>query len=132
MTLLKRVLYVQAAVTALFGVSVLLAPRFVLETVLDQVRYPDYAWIRFLGIDDLALAMLMVLVAHRADDVWWWSWAFVIPTGAVAAISIVNALFGLPEGSSSIVWWLLAATTAGFTVALLLGLARTGQERPLP
>ena len=59
--------------------------------------------------------------------------------------AVVNALVGLgepstsvaalatgPHASSSVLWWLLAAVNAAFTLALLWGLGRTGQERPLP
>jgi hypothetical protein len=39
-------------------------------------------------------------------------------------------LFGLPDGTSPLLWWVFAATSAAFTVGLLAGLAKTGTERP--
>jgi hypothetical protein len=132
MTLLKRVLYLQAAVTTLLGVALVALPKFVLLTLFGQVHYPEYAWVRITGIEALGLAMFMVLVAHRAAEVWWWSWAFVLVTGVIAVIAAFNALIGLPQAASPVLWWLLAAGNAGFCAALLWGLGRTGQERPLP
>jgi hypothetical protein len=76
--------------------------------------------------------MLMVLVAHRAEDVWWWSWAFVIPTGLIAVVAALNASISLPELSSSVLWWLLAGISTALVAGLFLGLARTSRERPLP
>jgi hypothetical protein len=132
MALLKRVLYLQAAVTALLAVALLALPKFVLISLFGQAPHPEYAWVRISGIEALGLAMFMVLVAHRAAEVWWWSWAFVIVTGFIAVIAAFNALIGLPDGASPVLWWLLAGGNAGFCAALLWGLGRTGQERPLP
>jgi hypothetical protein len=132
MRLLRRVLYLQAAVYAVSGAALAAMPRFVVTTLFGQVHYPEYAWVRVTGLEALGLAMFMVLVAQRAPEVWWWSWAFVLPTVLITVVAVANALVGLPEGSSGVLWWILAAVNAAFTTGLIWGLARTGQERPLP
>jgi hypothetical protein len=147
MALLRRVLYLQAAVFALAGLALAVAPRFLLVNVFAQVALPDYSWVRIVGVQAVVLAMFMVLVAQRSEEVWWWSWTFLSVAAAVAAVAVLNALTGpgeelatspvalLTSGrhrSSAVLWWLLAAVNAGFTLGLLWGLGRTGQERPLP
>jgi hypothetical protein len=132
MGLLRRVLYLQAAVWGITGAALALIPHIVLETIFNQVSYPDYAFVRMLGLDDVAVAMVMVLVAPRARDVWWWSWAFVFPTALTAVVAVLNVTVSLPDGSSPVMWWLVAIVNFLLTAALLLGLARTGRERPLP
>ncbi len=145
MAFLRRVLYLQAAVFFLAGLALAVAPRLVLVNLFSQLPLPEYAWVQIAGAQAVVLALFMVLVAQRAERVWWWSWAFVIVAGAIAAIAVVNALVGLgepstsvaalatgPNASSSVLWWLLAAVNAAFSLALLWGLGRTGQERPLP
>lgn len=127
--LLRRVLYAEAGVWAVAGVALAAAPRFVLVTLFDQSPAPDYGWVRITGIEAFALALLMVLVGHRIEDLWWWSWAFVIPTGLLALVAVLNAAFGLPPTSSTVLWWIMAAVGALFTGGLLWGLARTGRER---
>jgi hypothetical protein len=130
--ILRRFLYLTAAVNAVVGLSLAAVPRFVTRTVFSQVPYPEYAWVRIVGVEAFGLALLQVLVAQRAPEVWWWSWAFVIVEGLVAAIAALNAIFGLTAGSSAVLWWLIAAVNAALTAGLLWGLGRTGQERPLP
>ena len=71
----------------------------------------------------------MVLVARRLKELWWFAWAFVIATAGSAIIAVLNALFGLPEGASPLLWWMFAAVSAAFTIGLLAGLAKTGTER---
>jgi hypothetical protein len=132
MSLLRRVLYAQALLWAVTGLALAFVPRFMLHTVFGQVVGPEDAWVRIAGVESIVLAMLMVLVAQRSDQVWWWSWAFVLLEAGVAVIAVTHVLFGLPPGSSSLLWWLLAAVGVVFAAALLLGLGRTGQERPLP
>lgn len=132
MTLLKRVLYLQAAATAVIGLALVALPKFVLISLFGQVHYPEYAWVRIAGAQALGLAMVMVLVAHRAAEVWWWSWAFAIVTALTAVIAGLNALLGLPDDASPALWWLIAGVSGAFTIGLLWGLGRTGQERPLP
>jgi hypothetical protein len=132
MSLLRRVLYLEAAVWGITGVALAIFPHIVLETIFNQVTYRDYALVRILGVEDVAMAMLMVLVAQRAREVWWWSWAFFFPTILIAIVAVLNATLSLPRYSSSVMWWLLAGVNTAFAGALLLGLARTGRERPLP
>jgi hypothetical protein len=129
-TVLRRVLYLQALVWASLGLPLAIAPRFLLVTVFGQLPYLDYALARIAGIDGFVLAMLMVLVAHHAEQTWWWSWAFVLVAAASATVATLNALVGLPEGASSWPWWLSAVLSWGFVVGLLYGLARAGAERP--
>jgi hypothetical protein len=43
---------------------------------------------------------------------------------------VVKALFRVPSGSSVAAWWVVAAGATAFAAALLVGLARTGLERP--
>jgi hypothetical protein len=131
-SLLRRVLYFEAAVWGVTGVALAIFPHIVLETIFNQVAYRDYAFVRILGVEDVAMAMLMVLVAQRARELWWWSWAFFFPTILIAIVAVLNATLSLPRFSSSLMWWLLAGVNAVFAGALLLGLARTGRERPLP
>jgi len=128
MVMLRRALYAAAAAWMLSGLGIAVTPRFWLVTVFDQAGYPDYAYVRIAGVGAIALALLMVMVAHHAEDNWWWSWAFVIATGAVAIISIVN-LVTLPNGTPAGLWWLIFATNALLAFGLLYGLARTGTER---
>jgi hypothetical protein len=125
-------LYLHAALWAVGGAALTVFPRIVLVNLFNQVAYGDYAWVRIVGLQAVGLAMLMVLVAHRAEDVWWWSWAFVIPTGLIAVVAALNASISLPELSSSVLWWLLAGISTALVAGLFLGLARTSRERPLP
>jgi len=128
--LLRRVLILQAAVWAVCGIAIAVVPRFVLESLFDLPEMPDLGYVRVAGVCSLSLAMLMVLLARRLKELWWWSWAFVVATAGTALIALSNALFGLPAGSSPLLWWLFTAVSTGFTVGLLAGLAIAGAERP--
>ncbi len=128
--LLRRVLYWQAAAWALGSLPELVAPRWFLERLFHQTPYPDHAYVRAAGAMGIGLAMFMVLVAHRIEDVWWWSWAFVVVDAALATICVLSALFGPQEGSGTLLWWLLGAANVGFGGALLVGMGLAGQERP--
>ena len=127
--LLRRVLYVEAGGLAGYGVIAAIFPVWLLETVFDQPTLPEYAWVRMSGIQAVGFAMLMVVVAHRIEDLWWASWAFVLTAGAIALLAALNALFGLSEGASPAFWWFLAAGGALNAAGLLAGLAKTGTER---
>jgi hypothetical protein len=131
MNALKRALYLEAALWAVGGLALAIAPRFVLETIFDQPR-TDPAWLRLAGIQAFGLAMLMVLVAHRIEDLWWWSWAFALITVGVAAVTVLNAAFGLASGQPAAFWWLFAAVAILASLGLLAGLYVSSQEHPLP
>jgi hypothetical protein len=128
--LLKRVLVLQAAVWAACGLAIALAPRFVLVTLFDLPEPPDLGYVRVAGVCSLSLAMLMLLLSRRLAELWWWAWAFVVAAVGTALVALLNALFGLPEDASPLLWWLFAAASAAFTVGLIAGLARAGTERP--
>jgi hypothetical protein len=127
---LRRVLYLQAGVFAALGIPLAVAPRFVLLTVLGQPPNPDYSWARITGVGAFAMALLMVLVAHHAEQTWWWSWAFLVLRAGEGLIATLNALFGLPEGAPAWPWWAFAGLSWAFVAGLLYGLARAGAERP--
>src|SRR6266566_4268887 len=126
MNALKRALYLEAAVWAVAGLALSIAPRFVIVTMFDQPR-ADPAWLRLVGIQAFGLALLMVLVAHRIEDLWWWSWAFALVTVGIAAVAVLNAAFGLPPGQPSLFWWLFSAVTVGSALGLLTGLYISSQ-----
>lgn len=130
MDLLRRVLTIQAAVWAACGAAIAVAPRFILVTMFDLAPPPDTGYVRIAGIFSFSLALLMVLVARRLEQLWWFAWAFVLAAVGSALVAGLNALFGLPEGTSALLWWLFAAASSAFTIGLLAGLARTGTERP--
>ena len=120
----------QAVVWAGCGIAIALAPRFVLVTVFDLPSLPDQGYVRIAGVFAFSLSLLMVLVARRLETLWWFAWAFVLATVGSAIVAVLNALFGLPDGVSPLLWWVFAALSTAFTVGLLAGLAKTGTERP--
>jgi len=132
MQTLRRTLYLQAAVWSIVGVALAAVPRFVLATVFGQSRLVGDAWIRVIGIQAFGLALFMVLVGHRIQDSWWWSWAFAIMTSGVAAVALLNAAFGLAPGDSSALWWLFGGLTLVFAFGLLYGLYQASGEQPIP
>jgi hypothetical protein len=129
---LRRALYLQAAVWAAVGVALATVPRFVLVTVFDQPPQAEEAWLRLLGIHAVGLGMLMVLVAHRADEVWWWCWAFALVTVGVTAVVLLNTAFGLAPGQGRLLWWIFSAVSMAFSLALLYGLFVASSENPVP
>jgi hypothetical protein len=120
----------QALVWAACGIAIALAPRFVLVTVFDLPSLPDQGYVRIAGVFAFSLSLLMVLVARRLETLWWFAWAFVLASAGSAIVAVLNALFGLPDGVSPLLWWVFAALSTTFTVGLLAGLAKTGTERP--
>jgi hypothetical protein len=126
--LLRRVLYVMALQSVVGGLALVVAPRLLLVSLLGQPEYPDYAWVRLLGMAALSLSLLAVLVAQRIEDLWWWSWAFVILIGGQAIVSTLHAAFGLPPTASAWPWWALAGLWWLIAAGILLGLARAGAE----
>lgn len=130
MALLRRILYLDALREAVAGVALLGFPGVLLIELFDQPPYGDYALVRILGFALLAMAMLMVMVGHRVEELWWWSWAFVVLEVGRAAIATLNALIGLPPGAGALLWWLIAGVSWLFAGGLLWGLARAGTEAP--
>ena len=129
---LRRTLYLQAAVWALVGASLAVAPHLVLVTVFRQPALNEPAWIRLLGVHAVTMAMLMVLVAHRIEDLWWWSWAFALVTVGITSVAVLNAAFGLSPGQPALFWWLFSAVAVVSSLGLLAGLYLSSQENPLP
>jgi hypothetical protein len=120
----------QALVWAACGIAIAVAPLFVLVTLFDLPPLPDQGYVRIAGVFAFSLSLLMVLVARRLETLWWFAWAFVLATAGSAIVAALNALFGLPDGVSPLLWWVFAAVSTAFTVGLLAGLAKTGTERP--
>jgi hypothetical protein len=131
MTLLKRVLYWQAAVWAFSGVALFTVPGWLVERVLDQPPVADDVWLRAMGAMAFVLSLLMVLVAHHIDEVWWWGWAFVILEAATAGLFAVNALVSLPAGAAAWPWWLIGGANAVLGALEVVALAKVGMERSL-
>ena len=131
MNALRRTLYLQAAVWGLVGAALAVAPRLVLVSLFGQPPLNEPAWVRLLGIHAVAVAMLMVLVAHRIEDLWWWAWGFCLVTAGVAVVTLINAAFGLAPGEPATLWWVFAGVTSAFAFALLYGLAVTATQNPI-
>ena len=132
MSFLRGILYLDALRSGLAGLALLSLPKLWLVDLFDQPLSPDYAFVRILGLALLALALLMVLVGHRIEEFWWWSWAFVLLDVGRAGVAATHAAFGLPEGAGALLWWLVAGVSLLFAAGLLWGLARAGTEAPPP
>jgi len=130
MSLLKRVLYWEAAVLAVLAAVLVIAPGVVFVDLLDQPPAPDAGWMRVAGVQSIGLAMLMVLVGQNVEDRWWWSWAFAVVFAGIATVSVLTATLGLPDGASGSSWWILGVAFAGMAAGLLWALGRAGIERP--
>jgi hypothetical protein len=128
MKLLKRVLYWEAGLLAVSGLLSASFPRWLLETVFAQPPSPE-VWVRVAGVQAMGFAMLAVVIGHRIEQLWWASWAYVITGALVAAVTAGYALFGLSDGTSAVLWWLMAVESTVVTGGLLVGLAQTGTER---
>jgi hypothetical protein len=126
---LRRALYLNALLTALGAILLLAIPRVLVVTVLDQPAPPDFGWIRLMAVAGLGLALLMVLVGHRVEELWWWCWAFVVVEVGSAAVATLNAAFGARAGTSW-PWWVMGGISWAFAGAFLWGIARAGVERP--
>jgi hypothetical protein len=72
------------------------------------------------------------MVAHRVEELWWWSWAFAIVTVGIAAVVVLNAAFGLEPSESWVAWWSFGAVTVALASGLLYGLYVSSREQPLP
>lgn len=129
MTLLRRILYWQAAAWFASGVLLTIGPGFVVELLLDQPPLGEDAWLRLGGVMAIALAAQMVLVAHRIEDLWWWSWTFAFLEAGTALVFLATGSIGLAEGAPGWPWWLLGAVNGGFALGGVAALARAGTER---
>jgi hypothetical protein len=129
MRLLRGVLYLHALVWTVVGVALAVWPGL-LQSALGQPIYVEHAWVRLFGVQAVGLAMVMVLVGHRVEELWWWSWAFVFATAGVAAVATLNAAFDLPAGARAPVWWTLALVAWTLASGLLVAMSRAAQERP--
>ncbi len=130
MALLRRVLYAMAAVWAACGIGLVAAPRWILVDLFDQVPYPDYAYVRVAGVVSFCTSLLIVITAQKLEDMWVFTWAFVFAAVGTFVVAFANALWGRPDGSDALLWWLFAAFSLVFALGLLAGLAKTGSERP--
>ena len=83
-------------------------------------------WVRAAAVMGVVLALLMVLVAQRIDELWWWSWAFALLEVGTATVFAINAAFGVPDGAPAWPFWLLAIVNGGFGAGLLVGMGIGG------
>jgi hypothetical protein len=129
--LLRRLLKVQAALWAAWSLAIGIAPAWVMEDLLGQPALVDYVWVRAAAVLGVVLALLMVLVAQKIDELWWWSWAFAVLEVGTASVFALNAAFGLPDGAAAWPFWGLAVANGAFGAGLLVGMGLAGQERPV-
>jgi hypothetical protein len=127
--LLRTILRWQAAFWAIVGVGLLAAPGWTIETLLRQPPLGEDAWLRAAGVMAVALAAQMVLVGHRVEELWWWSWTFVLLEVGTALVFLSNAAVGLPENAPAWPWWVLGLLNAGFASIQTAALAKAGTER---
>lgn len=134
MDALRRALYAHAALLALAGLALLLAPGFVVHTVLREplLAGEELAWVRLLGVHWIGVAMFATLVGHRVAELWWWSWAFALVDVAAATVVLLNTAFGLASGQSAIAWWVLSGVAVALAAAMLHGVFASSHENPLP
>ena len=130
MSLLRRVLYLDAMLNVALAAGLIALPRFVLVDLFGQPVYPDYAFVRVFGAAAFGIALLEVLVAQRIEELWWWCWAFVVFEGLRAAILTLHVLFGIPPGAEPFMWWLGAGVRWAVAFGLLLGIGRAASEAP--
>lgn len=131
MKLLRRLLKVQAALWAAWSLAIGIAPGWVIEDLFGQPALADDVWIRATAVMGLVLALLMVLVAQRVDELWWWSWAFAVLEVGTATVFALNAAFGVADGAAAWPFWGLALVNGAFGAGLLIGMGLGGQERPI-
>jgi hypothetical protein len=127
--LLGATLIWQAVLWAIAGVALVIAPGWVTESLFGQPPVED-AWLRAFGVASVCLAAQMVLVRRKLEELWWWSWTFVLLEFGTAAVFAATALTDTPSGAPRWPWWLLAVLNAAFGALDIAGLAKTGTERP--
>lgn len=130
MTFLQRVLKIQAALWALFGLVLVLNPGIVVEAIFGLPAAADATLLRVLGVAALVLAMLMVLVSQHAGETWWWAWAFALLEAGVATICLLHAVLGAGEAEPSLPWLIAGIVSIVFGGLDLVGLARAEQAKP--
>ena len=128
MTLLGRILRWQSIGSAICGLALVVAPGTIAERLMAQP--PTQAgWLRALGVAAIVLAAQMVLVARKLEELWWWSWSFVVLEAGVALAFAATALAGVPTGAPAWPWWTAAAISLGLAALDVAGLAKAGTER---
>ena len=130
MKVLRTFLYAGAVAWAASGLALALIPHYLIHDLFQNPWIRDWALIRTLGVVSIGLAMVMVLVAQRLEDVWWWAWAFIITTAGVATVNGVHAAFGDRSGRAQLMFWLIAAVNGVLCAGLLVGMGKTAQEKP--
>lgn len=130
MSLLRGALGVGAVLLVASSAPLVVIPRTIVETIMGQAPAADDVWIRLFGLAGVTLALFHVLIIRKLEDLWWWCWAFVIFDGLIAVIALLHASVGLPEESAAWPWWVFGVTSAAFTGVFVVGLAKTGQEKP--
>jgi hypothetical protein len=139
---LRKVLFLHAAVWGALGLALALIPRpfvnalstyAVLFVGNEDIVLTDTTSVlmRLVGVQGIALAMFMVLIAQKIESTWWWSWAFVLSDTVVAIIAVLHAVVGRESFRPSWPWWLVAVVSILFAVALLWGLFKAQQEQPI-
>jgi len=127
--LLGATLSLQAVLWAIAGVALVIAPGWVAESLFGQLPVED-PWLRAFGVASVCLAAQMVLVRRKLEELWWWSWTFVLLELGTAVVFAATALVGAPEGAPTWPWWFLAVLNAAFGGLDVAGVAKTGTERP--
>ena len=131
MELLRRLLKVQAGLWGLWSVATLVAPAWVVETLLRQPAFDAQVWLRAAAVMGGVLALLMVLVSQKIEDLWWWSWAFaMLEMGTATVFASARLVRTCPKASPAWPWWALALINGALGAGLLVGMGRAGQERP--
>jgi hypothetical protein len=131
MAILRRILYWEAAIWGLLGAAAAVAPRLLLEGILDQAPYPSYALVRVGGAQAIGTALLAVLIGQHVDDHWWWSWAIAFVAAASATIFAATAVFAVPAASAAWPWWTLTAMAVASAAGILAGVAVAGAEQTI-
>jgi hypothetical protein len=112
-----------------FGLVLAVAPGWLVEVLLDQPSVGEDAWLRAAGVMAVALAAQMVLVGHRIEELWWWSWTFVFLEIGTALVFVLNATIGLREDAAVWGWWTLALVNVSLAAGEAAALAKAGTER---
>jgi hypothetical protein len=129
MAMLRTVLRWQAVLWAVSGVALAAIPGTIVEGPLAQAPTGEGAWLRLLGVAGIVLAAQIVLVGRRLEELWWWTWSFVLLEAGVALVALTAGVLGRPEGSATWPWLTLGVVSLAFAALDVTGLARAGTER---